>query len=308
MRKLSALIFIGVLWAGSLSSLGCDHQGRKQLPQGSSRPGKPISGPEEGGKVTSGEIKELATGNNASFGSFVLIARDLETYDALRGASPELPQQSAQFFATHIVVAGFLGQRRTGGYSVEIVGGSDGSLRILEHAPAKGAKVKMSLSAPFQIVAISVDPDQPVALTLDDTWQKTLRDYRITSGELLITGGFAGIHQQRVLEGSIGIMRTGELATFVFDLRSQGGQDMKQLSDAGSCVVKMGQVSLTRLNSSILTGAVDSPFEITGAFQNDERELKLSLETINAPQISDNFTATGQLTAVAGGPPSRKIE
>jgi hypothetical protein len=307
MRKQRALIFVVLVWAGSLSSLGCDHQ-RQELPPGSSPAGKPIPGRQEGSKVTSREIKELATGNNAIFGSFVLIARDLETYDALKAASPGLPQQSAEFFATNIVVAAFLGQRRTGGYSVEIILGSDGSLRIVEHSPAKGAMVKMSLSAPFKIVAMPVDPDQPVALTLDETWKKALRSYRITSGELVITGGFAGVHQKRVLEGSIGIMRAGELATLVFDLRSQGGQEMKQLNDAGSCVVQMGQVSLSRLNSSILTGAVDSPFQITGAFQNDERELKLSLQTINAPQVSDNFTATGQLTAVASDPSSRKIE
>ncbi|MCM3871574.1 MAG: protease complex subunit PrcB family protein [Pyrinomonadaceae bacterium] len=309
-KKLSALVFVGVAWAGSLSSLYCNQQGRKQLPQDSNSTGKPIPGHRERSGVTNGEIKELAARNHSTiFESFVLIARDSKTYEALRIASPSLPEQNAEFFETNVVVAVFLGQRRTGGYSIEIANGHDGSLRIVEHSPPKGAMVKMVLSAPFKVVAIPVQTDRPMELALDETWKKRLRGYRVTSGQVLVTGGFAGVNQRRSLEGTVGIMRAGELATFIFDLRSQAGQETKQLKDAASCLVKNPlQVSLPRLNSTTLTGAIESPFQVTGEFLDEERELRLSLQTIASSNISDNFAATGQLTAVATDPPSPKLQ
>lgn len=265
---------------------------------------------EEGSRVTSGEIKELAAGNHSTiFESFVLIARDFKTYDALRAVNPSLPEQSAEFFETSVVIAAFLGQRRTGGYGVEIINGPDGSLRIVEHSPPKGGMVKMVLSAPFKIVAIPADTDQAIVLALDETWKKRLRSYRLTSGQLTVTGGFAGVNQKRPLEGTIGIMRAGELATLVFELQSRAGQETKPLNDAASCVLKKpGQVSLAGLNSSTLTGAVQSPFQVTGQFMDEERELRLSLQTTGSPNISDNFAATAQLIAVADEPRSQKKE
>jgi hypothetical protein len=310
MNKLSAVVFVGVVWAGSLSSLDCNLQGRKQLPTGSNSTGKPIPGNDDGSGVTSGEIRELAAGNHSTiFESFVLIARDSKTYDALRAASPSLPEKSAEFFENNVVVAAFLGQRRTGGYGVEITNGPDGSLRIVEHSPPKGAMVKMVLSAPFKIVAFPADTDRPIVLALDETWKKRLRGYRVTSGQVLVTGGFAGVNHGRNLEGTIGIMRAGELATLIFDLRSQAGQETKHLIDAASCLVRKPlQVSFPRLNSSTLTGAVESPFQVTGEFLDEERALRLSLQTIASSNISDNFAATGRLTAVATDPPSQKME
>jgi len=308
MNKLGVLVLVWVLWDGSLSALGCNLQKRKPLPQGSNSTGKPIPNHEEGGRVTNGQITELASGNHSTiFDSFVLVARDPKTYEALRAASTSLPEQKAEFFKTNVVVAAFLGQRRTSGYSVEIMNGADGNLRIVEHSPPKGTMVKMSLSAPFKIVAIPVGADEPIVLALDETWKKRLRSYRVTSGQLSVTGGFAGINQKRQLEGMIGVMGAGGLKTFVFDMRSQAGGETKHLNDAASCVVKEpGQVSLPRLNSSTLTGAVQSPFQVTGEFLDEERELRLNLQTADSPHVSDNFTATAQLIAVAAEPSSRK--
>jgi PrcB C-terminal len=310
MNKLSAMVFVWVIWAGSLSSIACTLQRRKQLPPASNSTGKQLPSHEEDSMVKSGEIKELAAGNHSTiFESFVLIARDSKTYGALRAANTNLPEMSAEFFETNAVVAAFLGQRRTSGYGVEIMNGPEGRLHIVEHAPPKGAMVKMVLSAPFKVVAIPVDTDQSVVLALDETWKKSLRNYRITSGQLSVTGGFAGVNQRRKLEGTIGIMRAGEFATFIFDLKSQAGQETKQLSDAASGSIKTpAQVSLPRLNSSSLTGAVQSPFQATGEFLDEERELRLSLQTSDSSNVSDNFTATAQLTAVTTDPPSRKIE
>jgi PrcB C-terminal len=301
MKKLSALVLVWVLSSGSFSLHGGTLQKRDQPIQRPNPTGKPIPTHEEVSTVTSAGITELAAGNRSTFfESFVLIVRDSKTYEALRVASSSLPEQTPEFFENNVVIAAFLGQRRTSGYSVEITNGPDGSLRIAEHSPPKGAMVKMVLAAPFKVVAIPSDTDQPIALSLDETWKKRLRGYRVTSGEVLITGGFAGVSQKRQLEGTIEIMRAGQLATFVFGLRSQGGQETRHLNDAASCVVKdAGEVSLPRLNSSTLTGAVQSPFQVTGRFLDEERELRLSLQTTPSPNISDNFAATAEVIAVS---------
>ncbi|MGH9880198.1 MAG: protease complex subunit PrcB family protein [Pyrinomonadaceae bacterium] len=306
MKKLSGLLLFCVFLGSSVNSLGCNLQGGKQnsrLKDSKATPPAPSPGLEDRSVITIGEIKELAAGNHSTiFESFVLIARDPKTYAALRAASNTLPEQSADFFESHVVVAAFLGQRSTGGFRVEITSGADGSLRIVEHTPPKDAMVTMALTAPFRIVAIPVKTDQAIVLSLDETWKNRLSSYRVTSGQLSITGGFAGVNQRLQLDGVIGVMRASELATFVFELQSKGGKETRHLIDTASCIVeKSGRVSLPRLSSFALTGAVQSPFRATGEFSDNERALRLSLQTVGSPNISDNFGATAELMAVATG-------
>ena len=258
--------------------------------------------------VTNNEGKELAAGNHSSvLESFVLIARDAETYALLLALNNSLPVQSADFFKSHAVIAAFLGQRRTSGFSLDIKRDQDGSLRIREHAPAKGAMVKMVLSTPFKVVAIAVETDQPIMLALDETWQNRLRPYRLTSGELTINGGFAGVRERLRLEGTVGVMRAGALATFWFDLQSAGGAQKRHLRDVASGNVgTSGEVRLNRLEAFALTGAIQSPFHATGRFTHEEQYLALNLETTRARHVADNFTAKAAFKALATTPPAAK--
>src|SRR5947209_7717951 len=66
-----------------------------------------------------GDLKVLAEGSVSPINtSFVGVFRDAETYASLRGQAVNLPELKADFFKSNIVIAAFLGERNTGGYSI----------------------------------------------------------------------------------------------------------------------------------------------------------------------------------------------
>ena len=255
-----------------------------------------------------GEIKQLAAGSHCSVSeSFVFVARDAQSYQALESLNLKLPSQSADFFKSHAVIAGFLGQRRTGGFTVEITQNAAGGVQVIESKP-KGM-VTMVLTTPFKIVAVPIKTDGTITLTVDATWQERLRNYRLTSGSLTITGGFAGVSESRGLEGTLQIMREKAFATIFFELKSTGKRQSQLRDVTSGTVVESGSVSLSYLDSHALSGAIQSPFKVTGQFTEDEKELSLNLQTVASPNISDNYDASASLkaTATTPRPPNRAV-
>lgn len=306
-QKLGAVALLVALWAGSAGGCGVQGQGGgAQQPASKPTPGKPAPTPSAGETTvpTNIELKELAAGGYSSVHeSFVLVARDGEMYAALRALVKELPEQSPDFFRAHAVVAAFLGQRRSGGYVVEIKQTGRTQLSVGEQAPPKGALTTMALTAPFRVVVLPLAMDESLTLTLDATWRARLRPYQITEGGLTVFGGFAGRQSPARLEGGFGVMRLGELATFVFDVRSTGGERAGRLADtATGTVAADGRVTVPRLDSFGLSGALESPLRAKGQFGAGEQTLTLSFEVVPAKNISDNLGMRGEFTANATAP------
>jgi hypothetical protein len=205
------------------------------------------------------------------------------------------------------VIAAFLGQRRTGGFAVEIKQDIAGVVQVSERTPR--GMVTMGLTTPFKIVAVPLEMDKQLTLTLAPTWNERWRTYRLSQGELTITGGFAGIHETSGLAGTLQIMGAGTLSTVLFDVKANGKRQMQMRDLASGTVSASGSVSLAYLDSHSLSGAIESPFRATGQFANDEKDLSLTLETVPAPQISDNFNGRVSLSATATTPrpPNRAI-
>ncbi len=254
--------------------------------------------------TTDVEIRELAGGNRSGVTeSFVLVARDAQMYAALRALYGGLPEVEAKLFPSYAVIAAFLGQRRTSGFETSITRDSDGTIRIVERSPSRDTIVKMVLTTPFKLFAVPLEIDQPVVLALDTTWKRRLRPYRVTSGGVSITGGFAGLTKRLNLEGTLSVMRLGPLATFLFELRATDGKRSRYLRDAPSgSVDPSGRVTVSRIDAFALTGALESPFRATGQFMNNEEHLTLRLETKPSPQVSDDFRGAATLKAIATGP------
>jgi hypothetical protein len=308
-QKLSAVALLVALWAGSAGGCGAQgHGGGAQQPPSKTKPDKTTPAPSPHARETpvptNIELKELAAGAYSSVHeSFVLVARDTQTYAALRALVNDLPDQPADFFRKQAVVAAFLGQRRSGGYGVEIKQTGRTQVSVSEHAPPKDAMTTMALTAPFRVIALPLEMDESLALTLDATWRARLRPYQIAEGGLTVFGGFAGRQSPSRLEGGFGVMRLGELATFIFDVRSTGGERAGRLVDTATGSVSAdGQVSLPRLDSFGLSGALESPLRAKGQFSAGEQNLTLSFEVVPAKNISDNFGARGQFTANATAP------
>lgn len=314
--KLGGILFMLVSLAGILTTPNCDHQNANAPKnQGNRATPAPTPMPKEMETPvpTDGEIKELVAGAYCTvLESFVIVARDPETYAALRAMNQniKLPDEAADFFKSNAVIAAFLGQRRTGGFAVDISRGTSGEINILERSPKKGAMVIQVLTTPFKIVSVPANMDAPITLSLDATWKARLRNYQVTSGELNVTGGFAGIHESSGLAGTLQVMRADMWATFIFDLQSTNKAKTRQLRDvATGTATQDGVLKITRIDSHGLSGAIQSPFKATGQFTNDEAQLSLDLDTVSAAGISDNFQAKASLkaTATTPRPPNRAI-
>ncbi|MGI9104820.1 MAG: protease complex subunit PrcB family protein [Pyrinomonadaceae bacterium] len=280
-----------------------------QLPQGTPQPAATVAPVKEEDQVerNGGEIKELAAGgHSAVFESFVAVARDAETYAALRRMHEALPEHGADFFKSNAVVAAFLGQRRSGGYSVGITRTGAGDVRIAENAPGKGAMVTMALTAPFKIVSITADEEKPLALELDATWREALRPYQVSAGEFTRMGGFAGRAEKYSLAGDIRIMRQAQFATLFFNLKGKAEDGERALQDvATGTVAPEGGLSLSRLAAGSFVPPPSYPLRASGRFTDNESKLSLTFE-VTRVKVNDGYGGKGTLEATATAPPPQK--
>src|SRR5206468_2455450 len=100
------------------------------------------------------DIKVLAEGFHSRITKpFVAVVRDSETYAALTSLDKNLPKLEADFFKENVAIAAFLGERNTGGYSVEIrANGSE--ILVLEKKPGMAMMVPQMITSPFNIGAL----------------------------------------------------------------------------------------------------------------------------------------------------------
>ena len=124
------------------------------------------------GGRTSGPIlpvRTIASGGGAGTGSApaVWLARSAEDLAAAMRARvpgfalPPEPAQPAVDYAREVVVGVALGERRTGGFAVEIVGatrrGATLEVTVRETKPAPGAMTMQVLTYPWTLAAVTVD-------------------------------------------------------------------------------------------------------------------------------------------------------
>lgn len=263
----------------------------------------PVGTPAEKGNVNS-DIKILGQGaHNVVSEEFVAVARDAETYQELRRLANNLPVLSADAFDHVAVVAAFLGQRRTGGYGVEITQSADGVVRISESKPPQGSLTTQALTTPYKVVSVPLENERALRLDLDPAWRWGQRPYRLTSGEFTMSGGFAGRSEQMRLEGGFITVRQGNLATFIFDVKGAGGKKPRELKEVTTGIVRAGgEVSLARFNAGSLVEPPANLLKAQGRFTAQENELTLEFESLPS-NIADGYQGKGRLAAKATGPP-----
>lgn len=311
-KKFSLAMLLGVLAFNTVGASACTletHKGANKSEQSKSTTRTPKPAPDGEDQLetkASGETKELAAGGYSSVKeSFIIVARDAETYAALRQLNEKLPELDADFFKSNAVVAAFLGQRRSGGYGVRITY-AGAIIRIAENSPPKDAMVTMALTAPFQIVSVTVEEESPLVLELDATWQAASRPYKVNAGEFTRTGGFAGRSETSPLKGDIRIMRHAQLATVFFALQGIGEEGAHALRDvATGTVTPEGGLTLTRLDPGSFVPPPRHPLHAQGKFGDDESKLSLTLEVL-AAKVNDGYSGQGKLEATATTPPPKK--
>ncbi|HLL75708.1 MAG TPA: protease complex subunit PrcB family protein [Pyrinomonadaceae bacterium] len=259
-------------------------------------------------KTDGGELKSIGAGAQSQVeDAFVAVARDAETYAALRGLQAGLPELRADFFDSNAIVAAFLGRRNTGGYSVEIARGPEGALRVSESAPPKDAMVTMALTAPYRVVSLAHSPEHPVRLQLGDAWQRHSRPYRVTAGEFTMIGGFAGVREPFKVAGTLSVLRHGSLATVVFDLKGEDNARPRTLSDAATGTVNAaGELNIPRLDPGTFILPPRHAMRAAGRFTQDEGKLSLTLDGMRSA-VADGFGGRGTLEAEATGAPPKRV-
>lgn len=307
MLSIKALM-LGVLLSFSLNgAASCDAQKKGNAPD-SNQSGKTgaISNnqPEkqERGAVKD-DLKRLAEGQHGSVSNaFIAVARDTEAYGELRKLVSSLPEQDQNFFESNLVVAAFLGVRSSGGYGVRFMRAGNGALRVEETRPPKGSMTIQVITYPFAVVAVPSSNQESLALEAGETWRIMTRPYQVRAGDFTMSGGITGRSEKFGIAGSIGVMREGNLATFLFNLQSKDGAKPRSLRDVASGVVQTdGRVRIASMSAGSFVDAPADALRPTGLFAENENKLSLTFESIPG-MIADGFNGRGTLNAEAAAP------
>jgi len=242
-------------------------------------------------------MKVLAEGFHSSITNpFIAVVRDSETYAALSKLGGNVPKLGPDFFEGNAVIAAFLGERNTGGYSVEITREANGDIRIAEKMPGKGVMVPQMITSPFKIVSVSVAAT-PLLLALDSAWRRKMRPYRITRGTFTMTGGFAGTSEKFELNGEMRIMRETELATFAFAILSSGPAKKRSLIEFATGIVESnGEITINKMSADSLVNPPNSGLKATGAFTAGDNKISLNFSSLPS-MIADGYQGEGTLEA-----------
>ncbi|MBD0327107.1 MAG: protease complex subunit PrcB family protein [Pyrinomonadaceae bacterium] len=261
----------------------------------------------ETNKDVDNNLKVLAEGGQSGVDdAFVAVARDVQTYEALREMASQLPEVNADSFGTNAVVAAFLGRRNTGGYGVQVIRAGDGAIRLAESRPPKGAVVTQSLTTPFKVVSVPISDVQPLSLEMEGEWKTMTRPYSVATATFTVTGGFAGTSEDFRLEGDIGVMRAGKLATLAFDLKTTGQTKARTLKDVATGVVLAdGSIKITHMAAGSLVSPPPSALRANGNFDDGENKLALTFESLPS-NVADGYQGKGGLEATATAPPPQK--
>jgi len=243
----------------------------------------------------SGEVKVIAQGfHSAITEPFVAVIRDEATYAELTKLDSNLPKLNVDL-KTNIVIAAFLGQRNTGGYSVEITRPANGEIQVTEKAPGKDMMVPQVITAPFKIVSVPVEGNASVRISASDAFRQTAQLYRIDKGSFTISGGIAGRSETYSVEGKLQVTRLADLVSVGFAVVSTGTARERSLRDFATGVMKDDAISITRMSRGSLVDPPTGDLRVTGKFLEGNR-LTLELTTGGAV-VPDGFSGKGSIEA-----------
>jgi len=256
----------------------------------------------EKGHPKQNELKVLAEGSQSPIKSpFVALVRDAETYAALTKLNGNLPKLDDEFFKTKIVVAAFLGERNTGGYSAEISRDPEG-IRVMERKPEKDMMVTQVITSPFKIVAVEGVSNSPVWLTLDDAWQTRMSLFHVTTAKFTMSGGIAGTREEFSLGGTVGVLRAGNLATLQFRLIAPATTKRRALIEHATGVVGSdNNIKVSRMSADSFVDPPNTGLQADGMFSDAGKKLLLNL-LARPSMIADGYSGGGSIEAAITKP------
>jgi len=293
MQSLIIVTMFSLLFGGGAG--GCRTKNLNLPPRESQSSTGQKDNPVESENQNSGDLKVIAQGFHSSITDpFIAVVRDEDTYAELRKLDANLPKLSLDL-KTNVVIAAFLGQRNTGGYSVEITRAANGDIQVTEKAPGKDVMVPQMITAPFKIVSLPVEGTAPLKISAGDAFRQTAQLYRIDKGSFTISGGFAGRSDTYSLAGKLQVTRLGDLVTVGFAVVSTGAARERSLRDVATGVMKENSFVISRMSRGSLVDPPTADLRVSGKFLEGNR-LTLDLDTGGAI-VPDGFQGKGTLEA-----------
>ena len=252
------------------------------------------------------ELKVIAEGSISPITKpFVAVVRDGVTYTALRGLASNLPALSDDFFQSNTVIAAFLGQRNTTGYSVAISREPNGQIRVAEKSPPKNAMVGQMITSPFKLVSVSTKGTSAMVLSLDERFRQAAQLYRVRTATFQVSGGIAGQQEILRLEGKIQINRIGNLITAGVAVVANGTSRERALRDCGTGLLADNEFTIDKLSHGSLLDPPSSNLRVHGRL-NANADLWLDLDSGPAP-VPDGYSGKGTIEADKVAPPATKF-
>ncbi len=251
-------------------------------------PEKPVSTPEKN------DMKTLAEGSNGKMEQpFIFVARTKETYAKLQTMTENLPSVSEIDFKKSAVVAAFAGTKNTGGFSVTFDKiGDEISIKIL--SPPEGAMVTEALTMPYKVALVPVEEEEALTLNLSENWKNAAQTYKISSGEMSVSGGFTGRETKFEPQGTIEVLTSNDVVTLIFNLTGKGND--KKLNEIASGNLKSGKADLSRLEAGNFLDRPHPPLIVSGTISAEK--LVLTFEPGKRDYVvNDGFEGRGKLEA-----------
>jgi len=246
---------------------------------------------------TAKDLKVVAEGFHSAIETpFIAVIRDAATYVELGKLDHSLPKVDTDF-KTNILIAAFLGERNTGGYSVEISRAEHGEIQIHEKKPGKDVMVPQMITSPFKVVSLAASPATPVRIEFDSAWASSMNSYTITKGTFAVSGGFAGRRDEFELAGGVGLMKQGRLVSFRFTLRKKGESEKAVLADFATGTIASGEIKIAVLSVGDLIPPPTNGLGVTGKLDKHDQNLLLALMSLPT-MIADGYNGGGTIEAV----------
>ncbi len=292
MQSVIIVTVLSMLFSGGAG--GCRTGKSPNPPRQSQNSGQQKANPMGEENQLSGDLRVLAQGFHSSItDAFIAVVRDEATYAELQKLDSNLPKLSVDL-KTNVVIAAFLGERNTGGYSVEVRRAND-EFQVTEKAPGKDVMVPQVITSPFKIVSVPVEGTAPVKISASDAFRQTAQLYRIDKGSFTISGGIAGRSETYALSGKIQITRLGDLVSVGFAAVSTGTSRERSLRDVATGVMKDNSFAISRMSRGSLVDPPTGDLRVNGRFVETNR-LTLDLDTGPAT-VPDGFSGKGSIEA-----------
>lgn len=225
----------------------------------------------------------------------IFAARDAATYELLKKVVPELPAAKEINFQTNAVVAAFLGTKPTAGFDVSINKAANNTIKIEMSDRPQGAMVAQVLTTPFKVALVPAAADKPLSLDFGSVWKNTMRFYRVTSGEFGYSGGIAGTKKQFNVEGTIGVLRVGDLITIDLILSGKAAEKSRTAREIVSGEISGEKITLSRFGGGNLIEQPHPAVSGEGILNADNLTLIFKSQPTD---IADGYSGEGQIKAV----------